>query len=219
MIHMCVYSKDFPQCMFYRHEFITYVSRLILFTIARIVQKHWNKATNNTYSAVGCIHLLKKKLIHSWRMSPSGMWRRVDIVWTYISEECITSIFRVEKSASEEPAWAVAADWATSRKLLSAITQDLHGTTSQKTAFFIVTAVKTSAPSFNLVSNELKSSLLSLCATATMNLRVNYVGMPFSVRSLKWSEICICKKSHFDYGDFNLIWTLIRKYTAHFRKR
>jgi hypothetical protein len=35
------------------------------------------------------------------------MWRRVDLVdWTDISEERIASIFRVEKSASEEPAWA-----------------------------------------------------------------------------------------------------------------
>jgi hypothetical protein len=34
------------------------------------------------------------------------MWRRVDLVWTDISEERIASIFRVEKSASEDPAWA-----------------------------------------------------------------------------------------------------------------
>jgi hypothetical protein len=43
-------------------------------------------------------------------------------------EELIASIFRVEKSASEEHRF----------------TQDLHCTTSQKMAFFIVTAVKTS---------------------------------------------------------------------------
>jgi hypothetical protein len=34
------------------------------------------------------------------------MWRRVDLVWTDSSEERIASIFRVEKTASEEPAWA-----------------------------------------------------------------------------------------------------------------
>jgi hypothetical protein len=33
-------------------------------------------------------------------------WRRVDLVWTDVSEERIASIFRVEKSACEEPAWA-----------------------------------------------------------------------------------------------------------------
>jgi hypothetical protein len=35
------------------------------------------------------------------------MWHRVVFVWTYISEDRIASIFRVEKSASKEPAWAV----------------------------------------------------------------------------------------------------------------
>jgi hypothetical protein len=34
------------------------------------------------------------------------MWRRVDLVWTDVSEELITSIFMVEKSASEELVWA-----------------------------------------------------------------------------------------------------------------
>jgi hypothetical protein len=35
------------------------------------------------------------------------MWRRVDLVWTDVSEERIASMFRVEKSASEEPAGTV----------------------------------------------------------------------------------------------------------------
>jgi hypothetical protein len=34
----------------------------------------------------------------------SGMWRRVDLLSTDVSEERIASIFRVEKSASEERA-------------------------------------------------------------------------------------------------------------------
>jgi hypothetical protein len=34
------------------------------------------------------------------------MLRRVDLVWTEVSEERIASIFRVEKSVSEESAWA-----------------------------------------------------------------------------------------------------------------
>jgi hypothetical protein len=34
------------------------------------------------------------------------MWHRVDIVWTDVSEERFASIFKVEKSASEEPVWA-----------------------------------------------------------------------------------------------------------------
>jgi hypothetical protein len=51
------------------------------------------------------------------------MWRRVDLVRTDVSEECVASIFRLE-----EP----------------------HGATSQKTAFFIATDVKTSNPTFLL---------------------------------------------------------------------
>jgi hypothetical protein len=34
------------------------------------------------------------------------MWRHVDLVWTDVSEEHIASIFRVEKFANQEPAWA-----------------------------------------------------------------------------------------------------------------
>jgi hypothetical protein len=34
------------------------------------------------------------------------MWRCVDLALTDFSEECVASIFRVEKSASEEPASA-----------------------------------------------------------------------------------------------------------------
>jgi hypothetical protein len=34
------------------------------------------------------------------------MWRRVDLMWSDVSEAYIASLFRVEKSASEEPAWA-----------------------------------------------------------------------------------------------------------------
>jgi hypothetical protein len=42
-----------------------------------------------------------------WRMPSSGVWRRADVVdWTDVSEDRIVSIFRVQKSASEEPAWA-----------------------------------------------------------------------------------------------------------------
>jgi hypothetical protein len=40
------------------------------------------------------------------RMPPSGMWHRVDLVWPDVLEERIASIFKVEKSASEEPTWA-----------------------------------------------------------------------------------------------------------------
>jgi hypothetical protein len=38
------------------------------------------------------------------RMPSYGMWRCVDLVSTDVSEEHIASIFRAEKSTSEEPA-------------------------------------------------------------------------------------------------------------------
>jgi hypothetical protein len=46
------------------------------------------------------------RFVVTWRMPSSGMWRRVDLVWTDVSEEFTASIFRVEKSASDGPVWA-----------------------------------------------------------------------------------------------------------------
>jgi hypothetical protein len=43
-----------------------------------------------------------KERMDIWRMPSSGMWRRVDLVWTDVTEEGIAPILRVEKSASEE---------------------------------------------------------------------------------------------------------------------
>jgi hypothetical protein len=76
------------------------------------------------------------------------MWCRVDLVWTDVSEERIASIFWVEKSASKEPAWAGG-------------TQDVHGATSQKTAFFKATTMKT-------------SNLTVFCLTAIISKNVMY---------------------------------------------
>jgi hypothetical protein len=40
------------------------------------------------------------------KIPSSETWRPVDFVWTDVSGERIASIFRLEKSASEEPAWS-----------------------------------------------------------------------------------------------------------------
>jgi hypothetical protein len=97
------------------------------------VASHAYQVASHAYQ-VASHDSLPCKPSYNWRLPSSGMWRRVDLVdWTDVSEERIASIFRVEKSASEEPAWAGGC------RLL-----DLHSATSQKTAFFIVTAVKTS---------------------------------------------------------------------------
>jgi hypothetical protein len=69
--------------------------------------RHWShKWVLNRNSNTSCEHL---RFSRRWlcRMPSSGVWRRVGVVdWTDVSEDRIASIFRVEKSASEEPAWA-----------------------------------------------------------------------------------------------------------------
>jgi hypothetical protein len=84
------------------------------------------------------------------------MWRRVDTVnWIDDSQERITSMVRVEKSASEGPAWAVCCHLLTLtriflpwrwRRYLPPKRQfnlkDIHGATSRKTAFFICIFVR-----------------------------------------------------------------------------
>jgi hypothetical protein len=71
------------------------------------------------------------------------MWRLVNLVWADFSEESIAFIFRVEKSESEEPAWAGGWRWRRYFPPKRRLTQDVHGATQQKTAFFIF---KSSSP-------------------------------------------------------------------------
>jgi hypothetical protein len=82
-----------------------------------------------------------------WRMPSSGMWRRVDLVWTDVSEERITSIFRVEKSACScshlltlVPRTRIFLPWRWRRYVppKRRFTHDLHGATSQKKPFFLM---------------------------------------------------------------------------------
>jgi hypothetical protein len=95
----------------------------------------------------------------------------VDLVWTDVSVEGSASIFRAEKSASEEPAWECGSNvnrrfggtyhqlqgrkirerWRWRRYIppKRRFIQDLQGNTSEKTLFFIVTAVKTWNPTPN----------------------------------------------------------------------
>jgi hypothetical protein len=70
-----------------------------------------------------------------WRMLSSWVGRHGDLVWTDVSEENIASIFRVEKFASEEPAWAGGCRLSHHSKT-PRFAQDLHGVTSQKTKVF-----------------------------------------------------------------------------------
>jgi hypothetical protein len=92
-----------------------------------------------------CIIIAAETLLHTninqklSRMSSSWICCRVDLVRTDVSEECVASIFKVEKLL-ERRRWRLHV--SSKRRFI----QDPHCGTSQKTAFFIVTAVKTSDP-------------------------------------------------------------------------
>jgi hypothetical protein len=89
------------------------------------------------------------------------MWRRVDVVWTDVSEE-------------------------------RRFTQDLHGATSQKTAFFIVTAVITSDATCVIF-------LCRSCAWNTFSIRsgpavmaLYFVSVPLREIILTWRHQFLC---------------------------
>jgi hypothetical protein len=71
------------------------------------------------------------------------MWRRVAFVRTDASEERIASIISVER-ISELGTLAVTSNWSTLRRNTSRFWQEPHGVTSQKMAFYIVSAVNIS---------------------------------------------------------------------------
>jgi hypothetical protein len=68
------------------------------------------------------------------------MWRCVILVLTDDSEERIASIFRVEKSTSEEPVLPGGCILQYVHPKCR-LTPGLYSTTSQKTTFFIIVAV------------------------------------------------------------------------------
>jgi hypothetical protein len=74
------------------------------------------------------------------RMASSGMLRRVALVRTEVSEEFRASVIRVTSSQII----VTLMKEALRSSETSVFLQEPHGVTSRKTAFFIVTAVKTS---------------------------------------------------------------------------
>jgi hypothetical protein len=65
------------------------------------------------------------------------MWCRVGLVSTDVSEESVAFTFRVEKFSSEEERYQLASSSAFPPK--RPFSEDTHGVTSQKTAFFLST--------------------------------------------------------------------------------
>jgi hypothetical protein len=74
---------------------------LVIVRVTNGAMLNWVMFGTESFSHRWCINS-----VSTWRMSYSGMWRCVDLALTDVSEERIASIFRVEKSASGEPAWA-----------------------------------------------------------------------------------------------------------------
>jgi hypothetical protein len=111
-------------------------------------------------------------LFHVWRIPSSGMWRCVDLVWTDVSEEHITSIFMVDKNPRvmnqrEQVSAVTCSRWFLARGFFCP--EDEGDTflrnvgsrkiytraTSQKTAFCIVTAVKTSDLTYCIIYDSI----------------------------------------------------------------
>jgi hypothetical protein len=113
--NICSFNKKY----FSAHLFLSvrFLSEILISCRHTREISYWNRNSIN-----------KVNILQIWRMLYSWMWRRVALVRTEVSEECIASIFRIEISASEEPEWA--------RGLQHQFTQDLHSATSQKTPFF-----------------------------------------------------------------------------------
>jgi hypothetical protein len=99
------------------------------------------------------------KLLISWRVSSSGIWRRV-VRWVEpdVSEEHIASVFRVEEEFSKPASclatacslvcWTILRPWRWRRYVPPKRRMQLnvlHGVISQKMILFITTAVKTSS--------------------------------------------------------------------------
>jgi hypothetical protein len=108
----------------------------------------------------------------NWRMESSEILRHVALVRTDVSEEYRASFFRVTRVGELGTSLGVTSKRRTLRKPL----QELHGVTSQKTPFFIVTAVKT--------SNITYFSSLILVFTASIISRTFHPHLHLSLYSI-----------------------------------
>jgi hypothetical protein len=110
----------------------------------------------------------KQTVLHNhilyWRMASSGLLRRVALVRTDVSEEPGVSLIRVTKIGELGTTQAATSNRRTLRRNWwrrqvppkCRFLQEPHGVTTQKTPFFIVTAVKTSNLTYSIL-------FLSIC--------------------------------------------------------
>jgi hypothetical protein len=113
------------------------------------------------------------------------MWRRVALPRTDVSEECINSIIRV-KRISKLGTLAVTNNRNTlGRNIKRRVLQEPYGVTSQKTPFFIVTAVKTSnLTELSLVPRQ-PGLTLNRSEVEPMSSLARYLRSPSTLRSVR----------------------------------
>jgi hypothetical protein len=118
------------------------------------------------------------------RMPSSGMWRRVDLVWTDVSEERIVSIFRVEISANQEPAWAGGC-----RLQSTLLMQSLSGPIENTASSIVVFAA-------SLHSNGSYLIVAYVFVAAEMYLPSSYLAMGLHVTISIYCRYNRCKNNH-----------------------
>jgi hypothetical protein len=91
-------------------------------------------------------HKIIQLTVLSNKTQSSWMWRCVGLVWADVLEEHTTSVWVCSHLLMLVPLSLISLPWRWRRYVPSKrrFTQDLHSATSEKMAFFIVTAVKTS---------------------------------------------------------------------------
>jgi hypothetical protein len=108
-----------------------------------------------------------------WRMVSSGMIRHVALVGTDVSEELSVFFIKVTRIGELGTTLALTSKRRTLRRNTKFL-QEPHGVTSQKTPFFIVTAVKTSNLTYEM--NRLTGMLVDLKCSNLWNWQnVNFV--------------------------------------------
>jgi hypothetical protein len=122
-------------------------------------------------------------------MPSSGMWRSVYLVWTDVSEERISSIFRVEKSASEEPAWAGGCKRSTRR--YNPEDGILHSHRRENLKSYKFNFIRIIMPRFRAWS-VLSCLMLNTCATPIENWAGNSIIYYTSLRTLNFPNVLPC---------------------------
>jgi hypothetical protein len=113
------------------------------------------------------------------------MWRRVDLVWTDVSEKCIASIFMVEKFASEPPAHAASS-------LADFSTMKMKATRSSETSFH-TTSTRRHIPEDGILHSHRRENLKSyIILISSNNVLRNLVWSDYNAKSWQYIREWTC---------------------------